>query len=331
MTGASQRVRSPARLHLGFIDLNGGLGRRFGSVGLAIHGLDADVVAEATPGTALEVTGFDTARARDAARRTLDWMGVAGGARIDVGGAAPAHAGLGSGTQIALAVAAAVAAAYGRGTAPRELAAVVGRGRRSGIGIGAFATGGFLVDGGRGDADRIAPVVARLPFPAAWRAVLIFDDAHHGLHGAAERQAFAVAAPMREDDAAQLARWCLLGLLPAVIEEDFPAFTRALVEVQARNGAYFAPYQGGTAYTSARVAAAVSDIARRFGLTAAGQSSWGPTGFVFVPSPALADEVCAFATACAGTGTPLRFQVVAGCNEGARVTAAESRDHHARG
>ncbi len=26
---------APARLHLGFLDLNGGLGRRFGSLGLA--------------------------------------------------------------------------------------------------------------------------------------------------------------------------------------------------------------------------------------------------------------------------------------------------------
>jgi len=31
-------VTIPARLHLGFLDLNGGLGRRFGSIGLAITG-----------------------------------------------------------------------------------------------------------------------------------------------------------------------------------------------------------------------------------------------------------------------------------------------------
>src|SRR6516225_1720625 len=36
---ASVTVSVPARLHLGFLDLNGGLGRRFGSIGLAISGL----------------------------------------------------------------------------------------------------------------------------------------------------------------------------------------------------------------------------------------------------------------------------------------------------
>ena len=29
-------VIAPGRLHIGFLDLNGGLGRRFGSIGLAI-------------------------------------------------------------------------------------------------------------------------------------------------------------------------------------------------------------------------------------------------------------------------------------------------------
>jgi len=33
---ATIRVTAPARLHLGFLDLNGAIGRRFGSIGLAI-------------------------------------------------------------------------------------------------------------------------------------------------------------------------------------------------------------------------------------------------------------------------------------------------------
>ena len=40
MTGPSSvTVTVPARLHFGFLDLNGGLGRRFGSIGLAISDL----------------------------------------------------------------------------------------------------------------------------------------------------------------------------------------------------------------------------------------------------------------------------------------------------
>ena len=39
-------VTVPARLHLGFLDLNGGLGRRFGGIGLAIGGLGTRLTIE---------------------------------------------------------------------------------------------------------------------------------------------------------------------------------------------------------------------------------------------------------------------------------------------
>ncbi|MGH6945016.1 MAG: beta-ribofuranosylaminobenzene 5'-phosphate synthase family protein, partial [Geminicoccaceae bacterium] len=53
--GASHRARhrgavtvcAPARLHLGFLDLHGGLGRRFGSIGLTLE--DIATRLRATP------------------------------------------------------------------------------------------------------------------------------------------------------------------------------------------------------------------------------------------------------------------------------------------
>ncbi len=42
-------VKTPARLHLGMLDLNGELGRRFGSIGVAIS--RPNVVVEATRAT----------------------------------------------------------------------------------------------------------------------------------------------------------------------------------------------------------------------------------------------------------------------------------------
>jgi predicted sugar kinase len=38
MTDSTVSVTVPARLHLGFLDLDGGLGRRFGSLGMALDG-----------------------------------------------------------------------------------------------------------------------------------------------------------------------------------------------------------------------------------------------------------------------------------------------------
>src|SRR6185437_7148504 len=120
----------------------------------------------------------------------------------------PEHVGLGSGTQLGLAVAAGVAALAGETVSARALAPLVERGARSGIGIGAFEQGGFLVDGGKrggkGSEDAPAPIVARAEFPAAWRLVLIFDETRQGLSGSAEKAAFRALPPFARETAARL-------------------------------------------------------------------------------------------------------------------------------
>lgn len=40
-------IVAPARLHLGFLDLEGGLGRRFGGLGLALNGIATKITARA--------------------------------------------------------------------------------------------------------------------------------------------------------------------------------------------------------------------------------------------------------------------------------------------
>ena len=86
----------------------------------------------------------------------------------------PAHAGLGSGTQLALALgvgAARLAGSTCRRIRWRSSCSVA---RRSGIGLGAFEQGGFLVDGGRGADGLPPPLISRLAFPAEWRLLLDF-------------------------------------------------------------------------------------------------------------------------------------------------------------
>src|SRR6516164_1576969 len=55
-------ISVPARLHFGFVDLNGGLGRRFGSLGVALEAPATRVTLRAAP--QLQVSGPDADRAR---------------------------------------------------------------------------------------------------------------------------------------------------------------------------------------------------------------------------------------------------------------------------
>jgi len=314
-------VQAPARLHLGFLDLHGGLGRCFGSLGLTLEDVFARVAAESHPTMLAE--GKEQARVQALLEALAALLPPGKGALVRVEQAIPAHAGLGSGTQLALAVGTAVARLHGLALEPRDLARVLDRGARSGIGVGAFERGGFLVDGGRGAGDGPAPIVSRLPFPAAWRAVLVFDREASGLHGHAEITAFQHLPQFPADIAAHLCRLVLMQALPAMAEADLPRFGEAITTLQQTIGDYFAPAQGGR-YASPRVAEMLA-LFESEGVACIGQSSWGPTGFAIVESEEQAEELTRIAAGRAAPG--LEFRVCAGRNHGAdfRVEAALGR------
>src|SRR5207248_291616 len=69
-----------------------------------------------------------------------------------------------------------------------ELAEIVGRGRRSALGIHGFAQGGFLVEAGKRSADGVAPLVARMAFPDAWRVLLVIPRDLQGDYGGRARR-----------------------------------------------------------------------------------------------------------------------------------------------
>ena len=287
MTSADQRfqIESPARLHLGFLDLSGTLGRDFGSIGMALKGLSTVIIAE--PATELVITGPGRERARDYARSIFGALDLPAAIKLSVVEAIPVHAGLGSGTQLGLAIGAAISAVLGLELTTRELASMTGRGQRSGIGIGVFDSGGFVIDGGRGANTVVPPLVSRLDFPDEWRVILILDHDAKGLNGRDEVMAFEALPPMSQEQAAMLCRSALMGLLPALAEREFSEFSRRIAEIQHTIGDYFSSCQGGR-YTSPRVCSAVEWLAKNGGLIGGGQTSWGPTGFAFVESEAEA-------------------------------------------
>jgi len=313
-------VEAPARLHLGFVDPSGGSGRRFGSIGLTLDGMRTRVRAERAE--RVEAVGPQSGRVLRALDLLREATGVRPGVRITVEEAIPEHAGLGSGTQLTLAVGAAFARVFALALAPRDIAGILDRGARSGIGIGAFERGGFLVDGGRGANHAPPPITSRLEFPDAWRVVLILHPAAHGLHGVAEKTAFRSLAPFPEARVAHLCRLVMMSLLPALAESDLFEFGRAVNELQRIVGDHFAPAQGGR-FSSSTVSAALSRLEAE-GITCVGQSSWGPTGFAVVESEAIAwKAVARLEKQFAGSG--LEFQVCPGRNRGGEIELQPAR------
>jgi beta-ribofuranosylaminobenzene 5'-phosphate synthase len=254
------------------------------------------------------VTGDDAERAAEFARRFLAHHRDArqAGGRVHVHRALPPHVGLGSGTQLALAVARALAELYGLSSNAADLARAVGRAQRSAIGTWTFAGGGLVVEGGRRSAtdevrlkpdatssgvspasrgvrlqaDLVAPLIARLPFPPTWQCVLAVPDAQPALSGAAETAALAQVPPPPEREVAHVARLVLMALLPALADDDLATFGRALTEIQLTTGRWFAEVQGGPYAPGAS-----EELVQRmteWGAPGVGQSSWGPAVYGIV-------------------------------------------------
>ncbi|MGA9866703.1 MAG: beta-ribofuranosylaminobenzene 5'-phosphate synthase family protein [Acetobacteraceae bacterium] len=294
MTGI--RVTCAARLHLGFLDLHGGLGRRFGSIGMALDEPITRMMLRRAEATA--VVGPERDRAAHFLAIMTDHLRVSSAHELRVEQAVPAHAGLGSGTQLALGVATALRRLHDIPPDPRADAALLGRGGRSGIGIGLFERGGLVVDGGNGGRVATPPLLVRISVPPSWRVLLLLDRSREGLSGSRETNAFAALAPMRAAASAEICRLLLMQALPGVAEDDLDAFGAAITRVQEIVGDYFAPAQGGR-FTSPPVAAALAAL-RNAGATGIGQSSWGPTGFAFVRGDAEAIRLAEAARAAAG-------------------------------
>jgi beta-ribofuranosylaminobenzene 5'-phosphate synthase len=308
------RIEASARLHLGFLDLDGGLGRRFGSIGLAIDGLSTRVGI--APAAATHVVGVGELGRASALLPTLADAWRLPPLQVTVEETIPAHAGLGSGTQLALALGVGLARLAGRREDAREVARLLGRGRRSGIGIGAFEQGGFLLDGGSAGDGEPPPVTARLPFPEAWRVLLILDESRAGLHGTTENGAFRALPPFPAELAALLCRLVLMRLLPGLALADLAAVGAALGEIQRRVGDHFAPAQGAR-FTSPAVSEALAWLEAQ-GIEGVGQSSWGPTGFALLESEARAAALRDEAERRFGRAG-LRFLVARGRNRGAEI------------
>ncbi|ACC75511.1 beta-ribofuranosylaminobenzene 5'-phosphate synthase family protein [Paraburkholderia phymatum] len=328
-------VEAPGRLHMGFLDPNGSLGRAFGSVGIVIEGCGTRVTARHADDAQVEGTATDAQRERVERYLALLHDAYGGPAvSIEVEQAARAHCGIGSGTQLALAVGTAYARLAGIAATTAELAQRLGRGARSGIGVLGFDHGGLIVDGGRHHAATAAspgaapqsaaalpPLLARQPFPDDWRIVLIDDTTREGLHGDEEKRGLAALPPFPHTLAAEVCHQLLMRVLPGMAQGDFDAFAAGVSDIQQSIGEYFAPVQGGV-YSSPAVAAAMQAIAANQ-TAGVGQSSWGPTGFAFVQSSRHADDALAAARAATRAFPGIVCSVTRGRNCGARYYAVQ--------
>jgi beta-ribofuranosylaminobenzene 5'-phosphate synthase len=271
-------VETPSRIHLGLIDMNGGMGRVDGGIGISL----------AEPGILLEVNqsqktvahgGDERARglAEKVAARVLAGIRAQGGVEITLRRVYPSHVGLGSGSQIALAVARGICEIFGRS-------------------LSAFENGGFIIDGGHAfgtggekgdfrpssasDGVRPAPVIARHDFPADWRIILATPRLPAGASGEKEMDIFRSACPVPLDEVRETCHEVLMRMLPGVVDHDLDLFGKSVNRIQ------------DLGFKRVEISLQPPEIPRligemrRAGAACAGMSSFGPTVYAITDSGA---------------------------------------------
>lgn len=302
--------------------MNGELGRRFGSLGLSIDAYETRITMRRA--VAMSVRGPEAERAGNILAALSGAIGCNESFAVTIEQAIPAHSGLGSGTQLALALAAALHHLTGHAGDVSDYASLTERGARSGAGIGLFASGGVVVDGGRSESTRVPPVVAHAAFPEAWRIILVTDVSQRGISGDAEREAFAALPQFAAVHAGEICRRVLMQVLPGLAEADIGSFGAGISAIQAIVGDHFAPAQGGSRFRSPSVEALLRDLAEA-GATGIGQTSWGPTGFAFVGDAETAARLVADASRRSAE-MRLDIRVCKGLNRGAIITEHAAED-----
>ena len=305
------RVAAAARLHLGFLDLNSGLDRRYGSIGLGITGFST--VVNVCHSNWLDINGADDEYIARITETVLDYFRINSGVRVEVEEHIPRHQGLGSGTQMALALGTAITGLYGVNTTVEELATVTGRGARSGVGLGVFKEGGFILDSGKAGGHRLPTLIFRHDFPEEWQFVLVMDERAKGINGMEEIEAFNTLPNKSSEASAEICQQVLMQMLPSIIEKDCSQFGASVSRIQARMGEYFSAAQGGL-FASDNVKRTLEFLLENKA-TGVGQTSWGPTGFAVFPDKKSAMQAM---DNFAGRDPKVTLRVAGAQNSGAR-------------
>ena len=300
---------------MGFIDLSGSLDRHFGSIGVALNEYVTKI--SVSPAADRLVIGPSSQRADKCLTLMCEALNVSDKVEITIESAIPEHVGLGSGTQMSLAIGMALNKLYDLQMSVRDIAALMDRGLRSGIGIGIFEQGGLVLDGGRGKKTITPPLLVHLDIPKDWRFILVFDSRGQGLHGKQELDAFKALPEFPRQEAERLAYLLLMQALPAVAENDLAQFGEVITQLQQAVGEHFAVAQGG-AFTSPEVAVVMQWFAEQ-GAVAVGQTSWGPTGFCAVEGLSVAEDLVIQAKQHFARLEHLSFVVVSARNSGGDV------------
>ncbi len=250
-------IKTPARLHITLLDLNGSYGRLDGGIGFSIQKPQFILESEKRDDGEISIV-FDekitdseaieecNVKIDEAFHLIKKHYNIKEGFNFHVHNAFRPHSGFGSGTQIALATAKLITKTIGIEASSVELSTIVGRGGTSGIGTYCFDNGGFIADGGHSLKEKSGflpssaskasppPIIGRYDFPEEWDIVVIIPPYGLSIHDGEEVDLFKKFCPLPKEEVEQLSHIVFMNLIPFLIEKDIEGFGGCIDEIHKR-------------------------------------------------------------------------------------------------
>ncbi|MDD1764175.1 MAG: hypothetical protein LUQ70_05610 [Methanobacteriaceae archaeon] len=288
------KIKTPSRLHITLIDLNGSLGRVDGGVGLTLERphlvltsdpADKGIHVEFTKKDKLSPNSLNEYRDKieSASFKMMKFLGMDGGFNFTVRDTYPPHSGLGTGTQLSLAAGKLISNYIAQDLNAQDIGRIVGRGGTSGIGVAAFEAGGFIIDGGHPISEKSKflpssasqasppPLIARYDFPKDWDILIVIPRFEDRVSGKKEVNIFQEYCPIPLEEVEKLSHLLLMKMMPAVVEGDLDAFGEVLNSIQSIG---FKKIENQLQHP---VIGELMESLRSAGAAGAGMSSFGPT------------------------------------------------------
>tara|TARA_B100001013_G_C24615005_1_gene444802 strand:- start:469 stop:1413 length:945 start_codon:yes stop_codon:yes gene_type:complete len=305
----SININAPARLHFGFLDLGGNTQNALGAIGVAINKFNT--IVNIKKNHELAITGNVSNKALNFVKIFCKKNKIKSNYLINIEKTIPEHIGLGSGTQLALSIGTAISKLNNLSLSTSEIGKILDRGKRSKIGIKSFSNGGFLID--LGIKNKFFPNFKQLKFPNEWKILLIQNN-NKGLYGAKEQQAFKM---LQKSNKISLHHLALMQIYPALLKRNFKDFSKSITKIQNSMGKYFCSMQGGK--YSNNIISKIINFIKKEKILGYGQTSWGPTGFAFLPNPQKAKKIKHKLEKKFSNCNDLQFIICSGKNIGATI------------
>lgn len=303
------KIESNSRLHLGFISLNTSSPYTYGGVGVSISGQPTIVNIKKSK-------KFESNLPRNITNSILNFlrsMKLHTMIKIDCMHCPENHIGLGSGTQLMLSVEELITKFYKLDMNSN----IFNRKFRSGIGVNSYKKGGFIIDAPKNNLSQ-SEIIFQTKFPLEWKAILLFDNKKKGLHGKSEKNFF--ASTSSHELRKKLSDITLNELIPSVIYKDFRIFAKSLTKFQKLNAMFYSKVQKSV-YLSNDINKIINQISKRF-IVGCGQSSWGPTSYMFVDSKNDLNEILPILDKAISMYNNLSYEVVSAKNKARKLIYA---------